>query len=57
MRGDQVLSGYTYFNWAGSFDDPRSTFGYVFFLGTSPITWSCKKYYAIALTQLSQSIE
>lgn len=50
MRGDPVLSGYTDSDWAGSSDDRRSTSGYVFCLGSSPIAWACKKQQAIALS-------
>lgn len=48
-RGDPMLIGYTNSDWAGSFDDHQSTFGYVFYIGTS-VAWSCKKQQAIPLS-------
>ena len=36
--------------WAGDPDDRKSTVGYVFTLGSGPITWTCKKQSALALS-------
>ena len=47
---DNSLIGYTDSDWAGSIDDRKSTSGYVFCLGTKPITWSSKKQSTIALS-------
>ena len=30
-------------DWAGDPNDQKSTTGYVFTLGSGPITWACKK--------------
>uniref|UniRef100_A0A2N9HE34 Integrase catalytic domain-containing protein n=1 Tax=Fagus sylvatica TaxID=28930 RepID=A0A2N9HE34_FAGSY len=41
--GPLQLSAYTDADWAGDPDDRRSTFGYLVYLGSNPITWSAKK--------------
>lgn len=41
--GDPHIVGYTDLYWAGDVNDRKSTSGFVFYLGSSPITWSCKK--------------
>eukprot|EP00253_Pinus_taeda_P029920 PITA_29920 len=38
-----LLVGFTDSDWAGDPDDRKSTAGYVFTLGSGPITWACKK--------------
>ena len=45
-----MLNGFTDSNWVGDPDDKKSTAGYVFNLGSGPITWSCKKQSAISLS-------
>jgi hypothetical protein len=35
---------------SGDPDDRKSTAGYVFSLGSGPVTWACKKQQAIALS-------
>eukprot|EP00253_Pinus_taeda_P014168 PITA_14168 len=45
-----LLVGFTDSNWAGDADDRKSTSGYVFTLGSGPITWACKKQGAISLS-------
>ena len=47
---DPRLSGYTDSNWAGSIDDRKSTYGYVFSLGTGAVAWTNKKQHAVALS-------
>lgn len=47
---DNSLIGYTDSDRAGSIDDRKSTSGYVFCLGTKPISWSSKKQKTIALS-------
>ena len=42
--------GYTDSDWAGSIDDHKSTSGYLFCLGTKPISWSSKKQKTVALS-------
>eukprot|EP00253_Pinus_taeda_P015464 PITA_15464 len=42
--------GFTDSDWAGDHDDRKSTVGYVFTLGSGPITWACKKQGAISLS-------
>jgi hypothetical protein len=44
------LVGFTNSDWAGNPDDQKSTVGYVFSLGSRPVTWACKKQQAIALS-------
>ena len=48
--GKPLLVGFTDSNWAGDLDDRKSTAGYVFSLGSGPITWACKKQQALALS-------
>eukprot|EP00253_Pinus_taeda_P030435 PITA_30435 len=45
-----LLVGFTDSDWAGDPDDWKSTAGYVFTLGSGPITWACKKQAAISLS-------
>ncbi|KAI4340767.1 hypothetical protein MLD38_025574 [Melastoma candidum] len=44
------LVGYVDCDWAGSLDDRRSTLGYLFCIGTEPISWSSKKQSTVALS-------
>ena len=44
------LSGYTDNDWAGSVDDRKSTFGYVFHLGSGAISWASKKQPIVSLS-------
>ena len=45
-----MLIGFTDSDWAGDLDDQKFTVGYVFTLGSRPITWSCKKQSNISLS-------
>eukprot|EP00253_Pinus_taeda_P030802 PITA_30802 len=45
-----LLVGFTDSDWVGDPDDRKSTAGYVFTLGSGPITWACKKQGAISLS-------
>eukprot|EP00253_Pinus_taeda_P006194 PITA_06194 len=45
-----LLVGFTDSDWTGDPDDRKSTAGYVFTLGSGPITWACKKQDAIYLS-------
>ena len=47
-----MLVGFTDSYWAGNPDDQNSTIGYVFSLGSGPITWACKKQKDIALSSI-----
>eukprot|EP00253_Pinus_taeda_P018881 PITA_18881 len=44
------LVGYTDSDWAGSVDDQKSTFGYVFHMGSGAISWDSKKQPIVALS-------
>ena len=44
------LIGYTDNDWAGSIDDRKSTFGYVFHMGSGAISWASKKHPIVALS-------
>lgn len=48
--GGSSLSGFTDSDWAGDSQDRKSTMGYVFLLGNSPITWNSKKQPTVALS-------
>ncbi|XP_057854791.2 secreted RxLR effector protein 161-like [Cryptomeria japonica] len=47
---DLRLIDYIVLDWAGYVDDKKSTFGYVFSLGTGTVTWTSKKQQAVALS-------
>eukprot|EP00253_Pinus_taeda_P011391 PITA_11391 len=49
-KATPLLVGFTDSDWAGDPDDRKSTAGYVFTLGSGPITWACKKHAAISLS-------
>eukprot|EP00253_Pinus_taeda_P002976 PITA_02976 len=49
-KATPLLVGFTDSDWAGDPDDRNSTAGYVFTLGSGPITWACKKQAAISLS-------
>ncbi|KAH9304326.1 hypothetical protein KI387_008730, partial [Taxus chinensis] len=44
------LQGYTDSNYVGSVNDRKSTSGYVFHLGSGPISWISKKKIVVALS-------
>ena len=44
------MVGFTDSDWVGDPNDQKSTAGYVFSVGSRPITWACKKQQAIALS-------
>ncbi|CAJ2677087.1 unnamed protein product [Trifolium pratense] len=44
------LIGYTDSNWCGDHEDRKSTAGYMFFYGGSPISWCSKKEPVVALS-------
>jgi hypothetical protein len=45
-----LFIGFTDSDWADDLDDHKSIAGYVFNLGSRPVTWACKKQRAIALS-------
>ena len=49
-KASLLLVDFTDSDWAGDPDDRKSTAGYVFTLGSGPITWACKKQSAISLS-------
>jgi hypothetical protein len=48
--GTPLLICFTDLDWVGDLDDQKSTAGYVFNLGSGPVTWACKKQQAISLS-------
>ncbi|KAH9314864.1 hypothetical protein KI387_023491, partial [Taxus chinensis] len=46
------LQGYTDLDYAGSIDDRKSNSGYVFHLGSRPISWISNKQTIIALSSI-----
>jgi hypothetical protein len=48
------LVGFTDSDWAGDPDDRKSTVGYVFSLGSGPVTWAYKKQQAIFLSLVEE---
>lgn len=49
-KGKEDLVAFTDSDYAGDFDDRRSTSGYVFLLGTGSIAWSSKKQAVVSLS-------
>eukprot|EP00253_Pinus_taeda_P028853 PITA_28853 len=47
-----LLVGFSDSDWAGDPHDQKSTAGYVFTLGSGPITWACKKQSAISFSSV-----
>ena len=45
-----LLVGFTDSDWAGDPDDRKSIVGYVFSLGSGPVTWACKKQQVLSLS-------
>ena len=45
-----MLVGFTDSDWVSDPNDRKSTVGYVFNLGSGPLTWACKKQQALALS-------
>jgi hypothetical protein len=50
--GDPLLVSFTNSYWVSDPDDQKSTVGYVFRIGSVPVTWACKKQQAIALSSV-----
>lgn len=50
--GEPTLVGYTDSEYAGNIDDRKSTSGYIFHLGSGPISWSSKKQSTVSLSYI-----
>jgi hypothetical protein len=50
--GTPLLVGFIDSDWVDDPDDRKSTAGYVFSLGSGPVTWACKKQQDIALSSV-----
>lgn len=48
--GVNTICGFTDSDWAGDSHDRKSTTGFVFFLGETPITWNSRKQQTVALS-------
>ena len=55
--GDPTLVGYTNSDYAGDIDDRKSTSGYIFHLGSRPISWSSKKQSIVTLSSTEAKLE
>eukprot|EP00253_Pinus_taeda_P009585 PITA_09585 len=54
VEASPLLVGFTDSDWAGDSDDRNSTSGYVFTLGSGPITWACKKQVSNSLSSAEE---
>jgi hypothetical protein len=52
--GTPLLVGFTDSDWASDPDDRNSTAGYVFSLGSGPVTWAYKKKQTISLSSAEE---
>eukprot|EP00253_Pinus_taeda_P016998 PITA_16998 len=50
LAASPLLTGFIGSDWAGDPDDRKPTKGYVFTLGSRPVTWACKKQSSISLS-------
>ena len=50
--GEPLLVGFTDSDWADDPDDRKSNAGYVFSLGSGPVSWACKKQQALSLSSV-----
>eukprot|EP00253_Pinus_taeda_P027129 PITA_27129 len=53
-KASPLLVDFTDFDWVGDPDDQKSIVGYVFTLGSAPITWACKKQSAISIFSVEE---
>ena len=49
-KSNPKLIGYVDSNWGGNYSTRKSTFGYIFLLGNTPISWSSKLQKSVALS-------
>ena len=56
-RGTPFLVGFTDSDWAHDRNDRNSTVGYVFSLGSGPVTWACKKQRDLALSSAEEKYQ
>ena len=52
-----MLVGFTDSNWVDDPDDRKSTAGYVFILGSGPVTWDCKKQQVLSLSSTEEKYQ
>ena len=52
--GKPLLVGFTDLDWADDPDDRNSTVGYVFSMGSGPVTWDCKKQQDLSLSSVEE---
>ena len=45
-----MFVSFTNLEWANDIHDRKSIAGYVFSMGSRPVTWACKKQQALALS-------
>jgi hypothetical protein len=56
LGGTPLLVGFIDSDSTGDLDDQKSNAGYVFNLGSGPVTWSYKKQQAIALSSTEAAV-
>ena len=49
-----MLVGFIDLDWANDPDNRKSIAGYVFSLGSRPVTWACKKQQALSLSSAKE---
>eukprot|EP00253_Pinus_taeda_P008441 PITA_08441 len=54
VEASPLLVVFTDSDWAGDLDDQKSIAGYVYALGSGPITWDCKKQSSISISLVEE---
>jgi hypothetical protein len=49
LGGTTLLVAFIDLDWEDELDDQKYTVGYVFNLGSIPVSWACKKQHAIVI--------